>query len=583
MTTLRLVVHLSEGRSRRFALSGAGTLGSGPEADMRIGHPAISQRHARLEPREGGIFVEDLGSTNGTRVEGRLLREPRLVEPGEELAFGPLRASVERIEAADLEAAVRLPASGPRSRPGNRNEAGVEPPDPTAELGSLQAFVAELLPCWLQRLREGEAGEDLAREIGAALALALPVAWMEIRREGPRGPALVFRSGDRARGDESARVSLTAESWSWSAGFLHERQAVLYRPLQEIALSLVALAADRSGSAAFGPDRRAQSPRRQRPSPPAPATVDPRLCEVYERARIVARSDVSVLIRGESGTGKEVLARYLHAASDRADGPWVALNCAALPKDLLESELFGIERGVATGVEERAGKFELASGGTLLLDEIADMAPETQAKMLRVLQEREIFRLGGLRPRPVDVRIVAATNREPDDLLAGGELRSDLYHRISDWEVVLPSLRRRRGDVLNLAAHFLARAAGRRGIEPAGISRAAARQLEAFDWPGNVRQLEREIQRAALFLHDGELLESRHLSEHLRQLETDPESRTLKARLGRAEREILGECLARHADDVEAVCAELDISRATFYRRIRALGLRDDGSGDGSD
>ncbi|MDX1631434.1 MAG: sigma 54-interacting transcriptional regulator, partial [Thermoanaerobaculia bacterium] len=271
-----------------------------------------------------------------------------------------------------------------------------------------------------------------------------------------------------------------------------------------------------------------------------------------------------------------LLARYIHRASPRREEPFVALNCAALPRDLLEAELFGIEQGVATGVRSRPGKFELADGGTLFLDEIGDMAFETQAKILRVLQEAEVYRVGGQEPRKARVRVVAATNQDLDELREDGRFREDLYHRIADWRVDLPALRERRADIPNLAAHFLQREVDKAGIQVAGISRGAMKILESFSWPGNVRQLEREMARAALFVEDGELLQSSHLQESLKE---DSESRpreqsgTLKQRLERWERMEIAQAIEEHDGNLSAVARALDIGRSTLYRRMKELGM----------
>ncbi len=266
-----------------------------------------------------------------------------------------------------------------------------------------------------------------------------------------------------------------------------------------------------------------------------------------------------------------MLARYLHASSERAGGAFVALNCAALPRDLLESELFGIERGVATGVESRPGKFEMAGGGTLFLDEIGDMALETQARILRVLQEGEVYRLGGQEPRSADVRVIAASHRDLEAMQLEGSFRSDLYHRIADWTVRLPRLAERRADIPNLAAYFLAREVQRRGLEVAGISRGAMDLLEGYDWPGNIRQLEREMARAALFLESGELLESSHLQEAIR--ETARPAASLKERLEHVERQEIRQALTHHEGSVSAAAKELQIGLSTLYRRMRELGV----------
>jgi transcriptional regulator with PAS, ATPase and Fis domain len=299
--------------------------------------------------------------------------------------------------------------------------------------------------------------------------------------------------------------------------------------------------------------------------------------QIYTDAARVARGDVSVLILGESGTGKEVLASYLHRASSRFDRPFLSLNCASLPQDLLESELFGIERGVATGVEERPGRFELASEGTLFLDEVGDMALGTQAKILRVLQSGETYRLGAREPRRVDVRILAATNRDLDAMLNDGGFRTDLYHRIATWVVELPPLRHRRPDIANLAAYFLSRAAARRGLQVRGISRAALGLLHAFSWPGNIRQLRNEMERAVLFLEDGELLDTSRLGAAVREEADNRSPGSLAEVLEGVERDEISMALAAHRGNVEAAARRLGFSRATLYRRMKALGVDAEG------
>ena len=217
----------------------------------------------------------------------------------------------------------------------------------------------------------------------------------------------------------------------------------------------------------------------------------------------VAPSRTSVLLTGESGTGKELVARMIHARSDRADKPFVAINCAALPETLLESELFGIERGVATGVEARPGRFETADGGTLFLDEIGDMPPALQAKLLRVLQEREIERVGGRKRLPIDVRVLAATHARLPERIARGEFREDLYYRLRVVEIVLPPLRERREDIPRLVRHFLERFAARESREAPTLDRDAYAALLSHDYAGNIRELENLLEGAAALSRGG--------------------------------------------------------------------------------
>jgi Nif-specific regulatory protein len=223
--------------------------------------------------------------------------------------------------------------------------------------------------------------------------------------------------------------------------------------------------------------------------------VSPEIEAIIRLIDQLRESSVDVLIQGESGTGKELVARALHYNSPRSDKPFVALNCAALPENLVEAELYGIERGVATGVEKRTGKFEAANGGTLFLDEIGDLSLSAQAKMLRVLQERAVDRVGGQRPIPVDVRIIAASNKNLDEASKAGTFRADLYYRLKVVRIQTPALREIAEDIPLMANHFLAGHCALLKIEPKQFTSAAIERLKNYSWPGNARQLENEIKR----------------------------------------------------------------------------------------
>jgi two-component system response regulator FlrC len=242
------------------------------------------------------------------------------------------------------------------------------------------------------------------------------------------------------------------------------------------------------------------------PSEAAPSgfiAEDPRTLEVLNLATRVAKSSATVLLTGESGVGKEMFARYVHAMSTRASGPFIAINCAAIPENLLEATLFGHERGAFTGAQQsQAGKFEQSNGGTLLLDEISEMPLGLQAKLLRVLQEREVERVGGRKPIPLDLRVLATTNRDLQEMVADGEFREDLFYRLNVFPLDIPPLRDRPRDIVPLARHFVARIAeGRKrrfSVEAEGL-------LRAHPWPGNVRELENTVQRA-LILATGDVI-----------------------------------------------------------------------------
>ena len=240
---------------------------------------------------------------------------------------------------------------------------------------------------------------------------------------------------------------------------------------------------------------------------------------VFEQIAQVVGTGATVLIRGESGTGKELIAHALHHHSPRAGKPFVRVNCAALPETLVESELFGYERGAFTGAQaRRKGRFELADGGTLFLDEIGELSPSTQAKLLRVIQEREFERLGGTATIPVDVRLITATNKNLESALGDGSFREDLYYRLNVFAICVPPLRERKSDVLLLADHFLEKYARLHGRSIKRISTPAIDMLVSYHWPGNVRELENTIERAVL-VADGDVIHGHHLSPILQTAE----------------------------------------------------------------
>jgi two-component system response regulator HydG len=239
--------------------------------------------------------------------------------------------------------------------------------------------------------------------------------------------------------------------------------------------------------------------RREKSTSVQPLGKSKAFTDVLKLAEQVAPTDSTVLILGQSGTGKEVVSRYIHELSERSDGPFFSINCGALPESLLESELFGHVKGSFTGaVRDKQGMFMAARGGTFFLDEIAEMAPATQVKLLRVLQEREALPVGGTEPIPVDVRVIAATNRDLDEEIRRGTFRSDLYYRLNVITLFLPPLRDRRDDILLLADAFLERIAKEREIEVKRLTNEAVEAIMAYDWPGNVRELENALEHAAV-------------------------------------------------------------------------------------
>jgi transcriptional regulator with GAF, ATPase, and Fis domain len=297
----------------------------------------------------------------------------------------------------------------------------------------------------------------------------------------------------------------------------------------------------------------------------------PKMQRVIDLVARVANSQANVLIRGESGTGKEMVARLIHGNSPRKDGPFVAINCAALPETLLESELFGIERGVATGVEARPGKFELARGGTVFLDEIGDIPLTLQAKLLRVLQEREIEKLGGRRRIPIDVRILSATHRGLEGMIETGEFRQDLYYRLKVVEIMLPPLRERREDIPKLVRFFLEKYSKREGLKDVRISQDALQKLMRYPFAGNVRELENLIEGALALTTDpvidpGDLL----LPESASPASMDALSDDLPT-LDDLEHRYVARVLAHTKGNISKAAKILGIDRKTLYRMREVL------------
>ena len=305
----------------------------------------------------------------------------------------------------------------------------------------------------------------------------------------------------------------------------------------------------------------------------------PRMQQVYALMKQAAESDITVLVRGESGTGKELVAKSFHQNSLRKDGPFVAVDCAAIPETLIESELFGHERGAFTGATtRRIGAFERADGGTIFLDEIGDMPYALQAKLLRVLQEREIQRVGGGSSIAVDIRVVTATNKELERAVAAGEFREDLYYRIAAFPIEIPPLRERREDIPLLARHFLEKHAGRADKPIGGISTAALRLLLQYDWPGNVRELENAMERAVL-LETAAVLQAGSLPPALSPVipaAVDPSLPAAVLPLAEVERQALVQALEVAGHQVPRAAQALGVSRATLYRKLKKHGLSPD-------
>lgn len=294
---------------------------------------------------------------------------------------------------------------------------------------------------------------------------------------------------------------------------------------------------------------------------------------VVEQATLAARSDARILLVGESGTGKELLAAHIHQNSPFASGPFVKVNCAAIPTELIESELFGHEKGSFTGATSaRRGKFELADGGTIFLDEVGDLHAASQAKLLRVLQEGEFHRVGGEQSIRVSVRVIAATNRDLGDLVAQQRFREDLYYRLCVVPVRMPALRERREDVRPLAEYFLAEFCQRNNFKPKTIDDAAFPLLESHPWPGNARELRNVVERMAI-LTQGDRLVAESVPVEIRIPRENGIRSNLRETREAAEREHILRALEESGWNVSSAARALGMERTNLHKRIRALGI----------
>ncbi|NLX13506.1 MAG: sigma 54-interacting transcriptional regulator [Phycisphaerales bacterium] len=299
----------------------------------------------------------------------------------------------------------------------------------------------------------------------------------------------------------------------------------------------------------------------------------PVLSEVLELCGRVSGSNATVLVLGETGTGKELISRYIHNRSPRRDNPFVALQCAALPETLLESELFGHEKGAFTGAAaQKIGRFEMAAGGTIFLDEIGDISPSTQIKLLRVLQEKEFVRLGGTETVSCDVRIIAATNRDLPEAMREGRFRKDLYYRLNVFPIVMPPLRQRREDIPLLVTHFIENTAGQLHLPAKTVSGEALAMLVGYAWPGNIRELQNVLERAVL-LCDGQTIEAAHLPREIIGTADAAVTRTATGGLWDYEKTLIAQALAQTGWNQSQAARKLGISRDNLRYRIKKFGI----------
>lgn len=519
----------------------------------------VSREHVGVEVLAQGCVLRDLGSTNGSRVDGLPLVE-RALSGDCILELGPVRLRLCEHSAEAGSLAFHLPPEVPPERGAAADPA----PTPPTRAANLQAQLRDALWDALPQARPHVPAA--AQRVLAAALPALGVEGLQLRHQDA---LLIAQAGACGVAKPWLRCG-DFSLWGPSAAPMPDPVA------QSLLSSLLALCPE-PASGAIGAGSAIGT------ALPGVPSRHPALLRLGTALQRIAKSRVGVLLLGETGVGKEVYARYVHACSPRAEGPFVAVNCAALPRDLLEAELFGIEKGAATGVEARAGVFERAHGGSLFLDELGDMPADTQVRLLRALEDGRIHRVGGKRLIEVDVRLVGATHRDLQAEVQAGRFRLDLYHRLAGFEAQLPPLRVRREDIAALAAHFFERALAESQQHSPGISAAAMAALEAWPWPGNVRELRQVIDSACALLLPGEALDLLHLPPRLQQAPASPRQATARAGaadasdlesvLLAAEREALQAALEACGGSHEAAWTRLGIGKTSFYKKLKQHGL----------
>ena len=587
---------------RVYALApGENWIGSTGDNAVVLGVRGVSRRHALLTLAVDGLELEDMGSKNGTLANGTRIQRTRL-RAGDEVRVGPVTLAVEAVAPGDEVLALQ---TGKGAAP----ERGLPRDDTTAAEGvepwRLGLASAEGL---LQRLFAAPGGDLqgalgwLAREVGARGACFFRSEGNELVVLAAKGDVgdLAAHPGLReaaaapsAAGDGVRVVDLEGEPPLRCALSAAADAEVLGLCLKgEIAPGNGTERLLRIGLLTFLHTRRpTPGPLPAKPRPPARLVVpegyvagdSPAMIALFAQMQPLVMGDLPVLLLGETGVGKEGLARVLHLSSRRSRGPFVAVNCAAIPADLLEAEMFGIGKGIATGVVERKGKFQLAEGGTLFLDEIGDMPMPLQVKLLRALQEREIQPVGGPTV-PVDIRVVSATNSDLGKRREGQLFRDDLYWRIAGFALRVPPLRERREDIAGLVVAFLDRFSAEAGRAVRGMTSRALGVLTAHAWPGNVRELEHEMRRLVYLCAEGQAIDSTMISAHIAGPESagafpedsrdGPDSFDLEKNLEGHERRFIVKALKKAGGNRTKAAHLLGISRNGLAIKMERLGIR---------
>lgn len=576
---LRLAITIGD-RIRHVPLPSASAMNIGSASDNEIVviAPGVSRHHARIERTGRSVAIIDVGSKNGVRL-GEERIQNAVLTPGQCVRLGAAALKLEEISTSDIDLAIRL-----------SDESSTQKLDRVLDTDSLHSITEGPSGAvhWMRRIEEFSPHQQLldapvlledARRITGAETLVL---------FEPRGDEIDIAAIAGALPDECEATALATgknnTEWSLLGATTGQlRLGVKGKGLRsawrrEFLDYVRAKLGDALGNAA---DTACHE------RPPAivlPARMVPGCSAAMRKLTgdigMIAHEDVDVLIVGETGTGKELVASAIHQNSARASAPFIAVNCAEIPASQAEAELFGIERGAATGVEARRGLLVAADRGTLLLDEIGEMPETLQPVLLRVLQEREVRPVGSASSRRIDIRVLASTNRSLEQLVSEGRFRADLYYRLRQSLVQVPALKERREDIPQLASALIQRAASSSRKRIAGISRKALERLVEYEWPGNVREMQHLLREAVLRCRHGGVIESEHLTlpaspraTTVVKPATSTTAATLQDRLDSAERAAILDALHRAGGNRSRAARLLGITRQGLYGKMKRYAI----------
>ncbi|MGV6852959.1 MAG: sigma 54-interacting transcriptional regulator [bacterium] len=531
---------------------GVFTVGSGSDADIQCKALGVSRKHAQLTIFEsGGLMVEDLASTNGTFCEGERITQIAF-DQASQIYFGQTLCQLMPVDEAGEMIAISASLGHPFV---GKSEIPLAGPAPNlTESIDLTRQSFQML------------AKEMAQSPNALLSRAIHAMLEQWLQDFPLNTVMIVDQ----HADSCLYLVGPDQKDLPTFAFSHESG------LQIKVWGSAAMTRRLNPAAIFVLDLLNARPKQSDRCQPAPRenygvnSQSQAIKQLTQQCARIAKSKLPVLILGESGTGKELLARWIHQQSDRANQPFVAINCAALPSELLEAELFGIEKGTATGVDARAGLLEQAHKGTLFLDELGDMHAQTQAKLLRALENEAIVRLGGSKVVPINVRFISATNQSLLQNIENGHFRLDLYHRLAGYEANLPPLRERMEDLPALASHFFQLALEEHQKTSPGITSKALSAMLEYQWPGNIRELRNEIARGVLLLDMNEPLNQSSLSNKFSS--SQPVSLlTLSEQLARAEQRAFAVALSCTDGKASDAMKLLDISKTVYYQKLKQI------------